>query len=134
LLYFSTCSQYILTKILRITAMPTYEYECKSCGHTFDVFQSMNDEPVRDCPRCGREVRRRINGGGGIIFKGSGFYVTDRKAGSGAASNAASSPQKTGDSPAPKDPGGGGETPAKTAAAPESKGESGISAGKKAAG
>jgi putative FmdB family regulatory protein len=64
--------------------MPTYGYECKSCGHTFDVFQSMSDEAVKVCPECGREVRRLINGGTGIIFKGSGFYVTDKgKSGSG---------------------------------------------------
>ncbi|MDR3145127.1 MAG: zinc ribbon domain-containing protein [Treponema sp.] len=125
--------------------MPTYEYECKSCGHTFDVFQSMSDEPVKDCPRCGREVRRRINGGGGIIFKGSGFYVTDRKGASasgvasGEASGAPSSPPKTGDSPA-KDSGGAGESsaPAKTAVAtpstPAVKGESPRPAEKKAAG
>jgi putative FmdB family regulatory protein len=59
--------------------MPTYEYECKSCGYTFDAFQSMTDAPLKECPRCGLEVRRLINGGGGVIFKGSGFYVTDRK-------------------------------------------------------
>ncbi|MDR2402571.1 MAG: zinc ribbon domain-containing protein [Spirochaetaceae bacterium] len=119
--------------------MPTYEYECKSCGHTFDIFQGMSDEPLKDCPHCGKEVRRRINGGSGIIFKGSGFYVTDRKAGSGAASNAASASPQAGDSPAPKDSGGGGESsvPAKTAAAatpPAGKGESGHSVEKKAAG
>ncbi|MDR0402738.1 MAG: zinc ribbon domain-containing protein [Treponema sp.] len=61
--------------------MPTYEYECKSCGHSFEAFQSMSDAPIRDCPQCGKEVRRLINGGTGVIFKGSGFYVTDKKAG-----------------------------------------------------
>lgn len=59
--------------------MPTYEYECKKCGNTFDVFQSMSDEPVKICPTCGGEVRRLINGGTGIIFKGSGFYINDSK-------------------------------------------------------
>ncbi|MDR0732338.1 MAG: zinc ribbon domain-containing protein [Treponema sp.] len=63
--------------------MPTYEYECKTCGHTFDVFQNMSDEPVKVCPQCGGEVRRLINGGTGVIFKGSGFYVTDKKKSSG---------------------------------------------------
>ena len=58
--------------------MPTYGYECKSCRHSFDVFQSMKDEPVKICPKCGKEVRRLINGGTGIIFKGGGFYVTDK--------------------------------------------------------
>jgi putative FmdB family regulatory protein len=62
--------------------MPTYEYECKTCGHTFDVFQNMSDEPVKVCPQCGKEVRRLINGGTGIIFKGSGFYITDKNKGS----------------------------------------------------
>jgi putative FmdB family regulatory protein len=62
--------------------MPTYEYECKTCGYTFDVFQNMSDEPVKVCPQCGKEVRRLINGGTGIIFKGSGFYVTDKNKGS----------------------------------------------------
>ena len=58
--------------------MPTYEYECKSCQHTFDAFQSMSDEPLKSCPKCNKELRRLINGGTGIIFKGSGYYVTDK--------------------------------------------------------
>jgi len=58
--------------------MPTYGYECKSCGHSFDAFQSMTDEPLKTCPECGKAVRRLINGGTGVIFKGGGFYVTDR--------------------------------------------------------
>jgi putative FmdB family regulatory protein len=58
--------------------MPTYEYECKSCSHCFEVFQSMSDSPVKECPECGNEVRRLIFGGAGVIFKGSGFYVTDK--------------------------------------------------------
>jgi putative FmdB family regulatory protein len=61
--------------------MPTYEYECKKCGHNFEVFQSMSDEPLKHCVKCGSEVRRLIFGGAGIIFKGSGFYVTDKAAG-----------------------------------------------------
>lgn len=58
--------------------MPTYEYECKSCGHAFEAFQSMSDAPLSECPECGKAIRRVINGGTGIIFKGSGFYVTDK--------------------------------------------------------
>ncbi|MDR0601378.1 MAG: zinc ribbon domain-containing protein [Treponema sp.] len=64
--------------------MPTYEYECKDCGHTFEAFQSMSDEPIRICPQCGRELRRLIHGGTGVIFRGSGFYVTDRGKGAAA--------------------------------------------------
>jgi putative FmdB family regulatory protein len=60
--------------------MPTYEYECKKCGYNFEVFQSMSDEPLKTCTKCGNEVRRLILGGAGVIFKGSGFYVTDKVA------------------------------------------------------
>lgn len=60
--------------------MPTYEYECKSCKYAFEFFQSMKDEPLKTCPECGKELRRLINGGTGIIFKGNGFYATDKSA------------------------------------------------------
>jgi len=63
--------------------MPTYEYECKSCSHGFEVFQSMNDQPIKDCPKCGNEVQRLIFGGAGVIFKGSGFYATDKSKSAG---------------------------------------------------
>jgi putative FmdB family regulatory protein len=59
--------------------MPTYEYECKSCHHTFEAFQSIKDEPLKKCPKCGKGLRRLFGGGMGIIFKGSGFYTTDYK-------------------------------------------------------
>jgi putative FmdB family regulatory protein len=59
--------------------MPTYGYECKSCGHNFDAFQNIKDEPLKTCPECGKEeLRRLINGGTGVIFKGAGFYATDK--------------------------------------------------------
>lgn len=58
--------------------MPTYEYACRACGHLFERVQGMSDSPVRTCPRCGkRRVERLISGGGGFLFKGSGFYITD---------------------------------------------------------
>lgn len=57
--------------------MPTYEYECKKCKRTFDVFQSIMANPLRKCPTCKGSVRRLIGRGAGIIFKGSGFYQTD---------------------------------------------------------
>ena len=57
--------------------MPTYEYKCTSCGHTFEAFQSINDKPLSRCPKCKSTIRRVINGGMGVIFKGSGFYTTD---------------------------------------------------------
>ena len=58
--------------------MPTYEYECTSCKHTFEAFQAMSDAPLKECPKCGKKIRRLIHGGTGVIFKGSGFYVTDK--------------------------------------------------------
>jgi len=57
--------------------MPTYEYECKKCKRTFDMFQSMTAKPLQKCPTCKGSVRRLIGRGAGIIFKGSGFYQTD---------------------------------------------------------
>ena len=60
--------------------MPTYDYECRNCSYKFEAFQSIRDEPLKRCPRCGKGVRRLFGGGMGIIFKGSGFYVTDHKA------------------------------------------------------
>ncbi|MDR2543197.1 MAG: FmdB family transcriptional regulator [Treponema sp.] len=60
--------------------MPTYEYECKSCSFNFEVFQAMSDPPLKECPKCNKEIRRLIFGGAGVIFKGSGFYVTDKGA------------------------------------------------------
>lgn len=59
--------------------MPTYEYQCESCGHHFEVFQSMKDDKLTDCPEegCDGHVRRLLGTGAGIIFKGSGFYETD---------------------------------------------------------
>jgi len=56
--------------------MPTYEYRCER-GHTFDRIQKMSDKPVARCPICGAKATRMISGGGGVIFKGSGFYITD---------------------------------------------------------
>lgn len=56
--------------------MPTYEYECPE-GHEFEIFQKMSDEPRAECPECGRESKRVLSGGGGLLFKGEGFYATD---------------------------------------------------------
>ena len=58
--------------------MPTYEYKCDGCGVEFERFQSMSAEPIKRCPECGKaKVRRLIGTGAGLIFKGSGFYITD---------------------------------------------------------
>ena len=58
--------------------MPTYEYKCDACGHRFEKFQSITADPIKKCPECGKnKVRRLIGTGAGLIFKGSGFYITD---------------------------------------------------------
>ena len=58
--------------------MPTYDYECESCGHQFEQFQSITAKSTRKCPECGKmKLQRLIGAGAGIIFKGSGFYQTD---------------------------------------------------------
>jgi putative FmdB family regulatory protein len=65
--------------------MPTYEYVCKKCGHEFESFQSISAKPLETCPKelCARKkwgrgrVTKKISGGAGLLFKGSGFYITD---------------------------------------------------------
>lgn len=74
--------------------MPTYEYKCRTCGYSFDSFQSIHDEPLKVCPKCGREIRRVINGGSGVIFKGAGFYVTDAQKGKNTGSDTQELPAK----------------------------------------
>lgn len=59
--------------------MPNYDYHCKSCGHEFEIFQQMSADPLKTCPKCNGEVERLIGAGAGLIFKGSGFYITDYK-------------------------------------------------------
>lgn len=82
--------------------MPTYEYACEKCGQNFDAFQSMRDEPFRECPKqlCRLEtwgrgkVRRLVGTGAGIIFKGSGFYSTDYRSDSYKEAAKKESPEK----------------------------------------
>lgn len=58
--------------------MPTYEYECQACGHRFEEFQSMKDEPLTKCPECKKKKLKRLFGtGAALLFKGDGFYQTD---------------------------------------------------------
>ncbi len=56
--------------------MPTYEYQCPE-GHEFELFQKMSEKPRAKCPVCGKPAMRKISGGAGLVFKGSGFYITD---------------------------------------------------------
>src|SRR6187399_2446486 len=58
--------------------MPTYDYECDACGHTFELFQSITEPVQKKCPKCGKLKLRRLFGtGAAVVFKGSGFYQTD---------------------------------------------------------
>ena len=60
--------------------MPTYDYICNDCEKMYEYFQSMSDAPIKECPECKRNsLRRVISGGTGLIFKGSGYYLTDYK-------------------------------------------------------
>ena len=63
--------------------MPTYEYECRECSHAFERFQGINEDPIAECPECAGGVRRLISSGGGLVFKGPGFYATDYRSGTG---------------------------------------------------
>jgi putative FmdB family regulatory protein len=111
--------------------MPTYEYECKDCGHTFEVFQNMSDAPLKECPECGKEVRRLINGGSGVIFKGSGFYVTDKKGGSAPTRTKGGEDKKPTETAAPAAaPEGASSSPEKPAAKKPETGVPGAAAAK----
>lgn len=78
--------------------MPTYDYECSSCGHAYELFQSITARPARKCPACGKPTAKRLIGAGaGIIFKGSGFYETDYRSESYKKAAKAESDGKSGD-------------------------------------
>ncbi|MCK5673495.1 MAG: zinc ribbon domain-containing protein [Spirochaetales bacterium] len=80
--------------------MPTYDYKCEQCERTFEHFQSMSDDPLTVCQECDGPLKRLIGGGLGIIFKGSGFYVTDNKSKNSTSSETKA--QTTDNSPAQK--------------------------------
>lgn len=59
--------------------MPTYDYVCSECTNEFEIFQKMSDPVLDKCPQCSGKVNRKIGRGAGLLFKGSGFYITDYK-------------------------------------------------------
>jgi len=69
--------------------MPTYDYRCESCGHVFELFHGMTENPAPCCPECGGKSTRLISGGAALIFKGNGFYATDHRSSGNAACGAA---------------------------------------------
>lgn len=104
--------------------MPTYDYQCQKCGHRYEVFQSMKDDRLTDCPleTCDGNVKRLLGTGAGIIFKGSGFYETDYRSDSyKKAASADKSAGSSGGSGGSSSGGSGGESkPAAAPAAPAS--------------
>jgi len=102
--------------------MPTYEYICEKCGHTFEAFQSISAQPLRICPEtsCARKkwgrgrVKRKIGAGAGLLFKGSGFYTTDyRSEGYKQAAQKDSTPPKSSGGEAKSSPAKSGTSAAK---------------------
>jgi len=81
--------------------MPTYEYRC-SQGHSFEQFQRIKDAPLDKCPQCGAPAERVLSAGAGLLFKGSGFYITDYRSDSYKKAAAADSGSPPADKPAEK--------------------------------
>jgi putative FmdB family regulatory protein len=97
--------------------MPTYEYLCEACGHELEVFQSITEAPKRKCPACKKtRLKRKVGGGAGFLFKGSGFYLTDYRSASYKEGAAAES-KPAGEAA----PGAAKSEPAKTASEPPKK-------------
>tara|TARA_Y100000589_G_scaffold51812_2_gene43168 strand:- start:1453 stop:1794 length:342 start_codon:yes stop_codon:yes gene_type:complete len=109
--------------------MPTYDYRCEACDHEFELFQQMSAPVETVCPKCGLESLRRLVGtGGGILFKGSGFYETDYR--SASYKKAADSDRKSNDSAAkPTETGGTKKSSDSSGGSGSSRGSSGSSSG-----
>jgi putative FmdB family regulatory protein len=106
--------------------MPTYEYRCDECETNFDAWQGINDDPLTECRACGSaNIRRLISAGGGLVFKGTGFYATDYR--SGSASDGSS--DRKGDRSKSEDRSKSGESSNKSDGSDGGKAESGGKAG-----
>ncbi len=107
--------------------MPTYEYVCDACNHSFDEFQSITAEPLKKCPQCGKKKLRRAFGtGAAVLFRGSGFYQTDYrsesyKAGAKAEQEAAKPADKAATNAPGDTPGPAAKDPSKKSGAKSSK-------------
>jgi len=101
--------------------MPTYDYQCDACEHKFEAFQSISEDPLTKCPKCKKKKLRRLFGAGAaIMFKGSGFYITDYRSdsykksadadkASGSSSSSSESSSKSESKPASSPPPKGGK-------------------------
>ena len=113
--------------------MPTYDYECQACAHHFEAFQRFSEKLIRLCPACGKKrVRRLIGAGGALLFKGSGFYITDyrsesyktdAKADQGGGSSSPSQDTSGKGSSGKADQGGGSSSPSKDTSGKGSSGK-----------
>jgi putative FmdB family regulatory protein len=95
--------------------VPTYSYECKKCSHIFELFHGINATPKVKCTECGGATKRLMGTGGGIIFKGSGFYETDYKT----KTNGGAKEPKEGKKEGAKESSSGGESKPAAEAAPK---------------
>jgi putative FmdB family regulatory protein len=105
--------------------MPTYDYACEACGHRFERYQEMSEKKLRTCPKCGkRRLARLVGAGAGLIFRGTGFYVTDyKRAGESGKDGAEKGGEPKADpkSGSPSDSKPGSTSDSKSAPRPESK-------------
>lgn len=100
--------------------MPTYEYKCLACDTQFEKFQGITAPPIEECPECGGKVKRLIGAGAGLIFKGSGFYITDYRS-EGYKESAKKEKDKSGSSDKSKSPDKSEKKEKKTDTSSESK-------------
>ncbi len=103
--------------------MPTYDYRCKACNHRWELFQSITADPIKKCPQCGKAKAERIIGAGaGLLFKGSGFYLTDYRSDSYKKAAAADSSSSGGKSESKSDGGSSSGGESKSSSKSDSKG------------
>jgi putative FmdB family regulatory protein len=103
--------------------MPTYEYLCKTCGHRFETWQKMSDEPLTVCPNCGAEIHRVLFANG-VVFKGSGFYSTETRAQPSEAGSSETPAAPAASANGAKDTSPKADAPATTSTAPSSSASS----------
>jgi putative FmdB family regulatory protein len=102
----------LFSSISGASCVPTYDYKCDACDHLWEEFQSIKADPIKKCPSCGKsKARRQIGGGAGLIFKGSGFYLTDYRSDSYKKAAEADKKASSGGDSAPKSDGGSAPKP-----------------------
>ena len=116
-----------VNKVLKVyrsgaTGVPTYDYKCDACDHKWEEFQSIKAVPTKKCPSCGKsKARRQIGGGSGLIFKGTGFYLTDYRSDSYKKAAEADKKASSGGDSAPKSDSSSSSKTEPTKKSPDSK-------------